>query len=409
VGTASYDCLSSFMISVDQATAITLSHLFSPPVLKVPLRDAVNHVLATPVFADRDFPPFDRVTMDGVAIAYKAWEEGRRTFVIAGVQGAGASQMDLPGSEVCIEVMTGAVLPRGADTVIRYEDLTMNNGMATVADVIVEKYQNVHHRGSDAAAGSALLSPGQRISPAEVALMASVGITSVDVRAWPRVAVLSSGDELVAVEEQPGPFQIRRSNTEALVSALRSMGIEAEAGHLPDDADIIKREIGRTAAECDVMILSGGVSKGKYDYIPDALEAAGIRKLFHQVSQRPGKPFWFGVGSRGPVAFALPGNPVSTFMCFYRYVRPWLLHSLGTEVKSQAAVLAEDFKFAPALTYFLQVRVSGDGGVMKAWPAAGGGSGDFANLASVDGFLELPSDREVFRAGEVFPFLAFRP
>jgi molybdopterin molybdotransferase len=157
-----------------------------------------------------------------------------------------------------------------------------------------------------------------------------------------------------------------------------------------------------------VLIISGGVSNGKFDFVPQVLQEIGINRLFQGVSQRPGKPFWFGRSDAGKVAFALPGNPVSTFMCFYRYVQPWILKSTGAPARESFAVLGKDFSFPPALTYFLQVSVANEGGRLVAYPVPGGGSGDFANLKNVDGFLELPLERSDFRAGEVFPYFSFR-
>jgi molybdopterin molybdotransferase len=162
------------------------------------------------------------------------------------------------------------------------------------------------------------------------------------------------------------------------------------------------------ADKYDVLILSGGVSKGKFDFVPTVMASIGFRKLFHQVSQRPGKPFWFGKSDSGKIAFALPGNPVSTFMCFYRYVKPWILKSLGAAPAESSAILATDFSFHQPLTYFLQVQVKNEQGTLVAYPHPGGGSGDFANLKNVSGFLELPLEKNVFKAGEVFPYICFR-
>ena len=139
-----------------------------------------------------------------------------------------------------------------------------------------------------------------------------------------------------------------------------------------------------------VIVLSGGVSKGKFDYVPAVLEEIGVRKLFHRVNQRPGKPFWFGASDKGVTVFALPGNPVSTYMCFYRYIKPWILKSMKMDLSPSSAVLAKDFKGPQGLTYFLQVNVKLENGKLMAYPDPGGGSGDFANLKNVTGFLELP-------------------
>ena len=157
----------------------------------------------------------------------------------------------------------------------------------------------------------------------------------------------------------------------------------------------------------ELIILSGGVSKGKFDFIPKTLEHLGVKKLFHQISQKPGKPIWFG-RSLSHTVFALQGNPVSTYMCFYRYLKPWLEKSMGATPKKEYAILASDFQFVPALTYFLQVKTENENGKLMAYPNTGGGSGDFANLKAVDGFLELPLSKPEFKAGEVFPYYSFR-
>jgi len=396
------------MVSVAEATDIVFSNLFTPAVERVPLAQAVGRVLAERVVADRDLPPFDRVAMDGIAIAHQTWAAGRRAFPLAGVQAAGQPLGTLKDPQQAIEVMTGAILPAGTDTVIRYEDLSIQDGVATIQIDALERRQNIHTQGSDARHREVLLEPGLRLSPAEIALLASVGMIAVAVRSFPKAAIISSGDEIVAIAETPELHQIRRSNTHALEAAMRQLGWKGDQYHLRDEATTMTSTFEKIVEDYDVLIISGGVSKGKFDFIPGALEAAGVKKLFHQVSQRPGKPFWFGRSAQGKIVFALPGNPVSTYMCFYRYITPWLWKSLGVDKAESTAVLAEDFKFAPQLTYFLQVRVSIERGRLMAHPQAGGGSGDFANLKHVDGFLELPLDRSQFQAGEIFPYYAFR-
>jgi molybdopterin molybdotransferase len=304
--------------------------------------------------------------------------------------------------------MTGAVLPVGTDTVIRYEDLEIGNGKAKILSSDIQIGQNVHRQGQDARQGDLLVEPGTIISPAEVALFATVGKDRVIVRDVPKAAVVASGDELVAIEATPAPHQIRRSNTYAIEAAMNSMLWPATQFHLPDEKDALVNALSIILAENDVVILSGGVSKGKFDYVPAVLTEIGVVMKFHQVSQRPGKPFWFGVSESGKVVFALPGNPVSTFMCFHKFIKPWFRKSLGiTDIQSKA-ILGTDFNFEPKLTYFLQVQVQNHDGKLIAVPKAGGGSGDFANLKEVDGFLELPLEKTVFKEGEAYPFIPFR-
>lgn len=396
------------MVTVEEATRVVLSHLFKPTVTKVDLNDAVGRVLAEAVKADRDFPPFNRVAMDGIAIWYDEWENGKREFYIEETQGAGQPQKSLKDVQNCMEVMTGAILPEGTDTVIRYEDVSIQGNMATLLVDTIEEGQNIHVQGQDAERNDTLLSPGIILSPAEIALLASVGMVDVPVYSFPRTAIISSGDELIEVTEVPELHQIRRSNTYAIDAAMKMIGWESTQYHIYDQKDFVIESLKVIAENHDLLIVSGGVSKGKFDFIPEALESINVKKLFHQVSQRPGKPFWFGESKKGKIVFALPGNPVSTYMCFYRYILPWIWKSLHVTKEQQYAVLAEDYTFQPKLTYFLQVTVKNEGGRLMAYPDAGGGSGDFANLKNVTGFLELPLEKSIFKAGEVFPYYSFR-
>jgi molybdopterin molybdotransferase len=395
------------MVSVEEAARIIFSRPFKCETEKVPVSECIGRVLAESIQADRPFPPFDRVAMDGIAIAFDSYSAGNRKFGIEDTQAAGQPRKQLKNATHCLEVMTGAILPAGTDTVIRFEDLNKSSSEAEiVADIT--RGQNIHRKGIDADENETLLEPGVKLSSAEVALLASVGKAVVSVFAFPPTAVISTGDELVDVSDVPLPYQIRRSNGYAIQSAMREMGWKAEMFHICDDREILQRTLEEILGKFDVLILSGGVSKGKFDFVPDVLQSAGIRREFHQVNQRPGRPFWFGRSAEGKVAFALPGNPVSTFMCFYKYIRPWMMRSLGCEPEDQKAILKHEFSFPPKLTFFLQVRVINENGSLLATPLAGGGSGDFANLKDVTGFLELPPDRSDFRAGEIFPYIPFR-
>ena len=396
------------MITVSEARAIIFDHLYKPATIRVKLAASGGRVLAEPVLADRDFPPFHRVSMDGIAIQYQEWVNGRRTFVIEGTQAAGEEQKKLSDPAHCLEVMTGAILPAGCDVVIRYEDLVISNKEALVVTKSIEPGQSIHRQAMDSRKGQVLLEPGVVLTPSEIALLASVGKAEVMVFTFPKVAIISTGDELVEVAAVPNAFQVRSSNAYALQAALLALGADTACFHLKDDKEAMKKQLTEIVRQHDVLILSGGVSRGKFDFVPEVLEDIGIRKLFHQVSQRPGKPFWFGSSDSGKIAFALPGNPVSTFMCYYKYVKPWLLKSAGATPGEEYAILGRDFSFPPALTYFLQVSVQHEQGRVVAYPDPGGGSGDFINLKKVTGFLELPLEKNDFKAGEVYPYLSFR-
>jgi molybdopterin molybdotransferase len=394
------------MISVQEATSIILSNLFPTKRKEVGLKDSLGKILAEPVLSDRDLPPYHRATMDGVALKFEAHQQGATEFIIEAVQAAGEPQKKLSVDSHSIEIMTGAIVPEGTDTIVPYENLKIEKGRATLTSSI-EKGLNIHLQGSDAKKNQVLLPLDSLISPAEVALLAAAGKTSVAVYDFPRAAIISTGNELIEIDQVPLPHQIRKSNSYALQAALSAMGGDAELFHLADDEEELKRELTKILNEFDLVILSGGVSKGKFDFVPKTLESLGIKKKFHQISQRPGKPLWFG-RSETKFVFALPGNPVSTFMCFHRYVKPWLQKSMGAKVSVQKTILASDYSFKAPLTYFLQVKITNEEGKLMAYPITGGGSGDFVNLKEVDGFLELPLDKNEFKAGEAFDYFGFR-
>lgn len=395
------------MVSVEEAESIILGNLFTPKIIDIEIELAEGRVLAEDVAADRDFPPFNRVAMDGIAISFQSFMFGQRSFTLEGIQAAGMPQQKLQQENNAIEVMTGAMLPEGTDTVIRYEDLDIENGIAKIMIDTVEPNQNIHPQAQDGKLGEKLLSAGFKISPAEIALLASVGKSQVQVFQLPKTAIISTGDELVDVNDQPHPWQIRRSNAYALQAAFKQMNHRADQFHISDNEESLTRELKKIFESYELIILSGGVSKGKYDFVPKTLEQLNVKKLFHQISQKPGKPLWFG-RSESHTVFALPGNPVSTYMCFYRFIKPWLERSVGLVAEKNVAILAHDFQFKPTLTYFLQVKTINEHGKLMAYPNAGGGSGDFANLKDVNGFLELPAHQVEFKAGEIFPFYSFR-
>ena len=396
------------MISVNEANQIILSTLFSPLPVSVAFDDAHGKILNEDIFADRSFPPFDRVMMDGIAINHSAYAQGKRTFTIEDLQAAGQIKKTLNNQDSCLEIMTGAVLTENCDTVIRYEDVVIENGAATIQVETIKLGDHIHREGTDRTQGTLILEKGRRISSAEIGLFATVGMASVQVLSEPKVLIVSTGDELVEVSAAPLPHQIRKSNVHALKAMCSELGLQADLLHVTDQQTEIKTELTARLSQYDAILLSGGVSMGKLDFVPGVLNEMGIEKLFHKVKQRPGKPFWFGQG-KGVTVFAFPGNPVSTYMCGWRYFVPWLNASLGQEIRKSYAVLTQPFSFKPQLTYFLQVQTNKSAnGNIEAIPIPGQGSGDLANLVETDAFMELPSERDTFEKGEVFPIYSFR-
>lgn len=374
----------------------------------VSLENSLGRVLKEPVHADRDLPPFNRVSMDGIAIRYSAFEEGKRTYKIEGIQAAGSPQLELRTPNGCLEVMTGGVLPHNTDAVVPYEMVSIENGFAKLETEDVSSMQNVHLKGLDRKENELLVEENRLISPAEIGVLATVGIPKVAVAKIPRIAIISTGDELVDVDQTPLPHQIRMSNVHSLKALVEPYGIRPDLFHLTDDPVELKEKISDLLSNYDILMFSGAVSKGKFDYLPQILHELDVKKLFHRVRQRPGKPFWFG--KRGHVTvFAYPGNPVSTCVSCTYYFIPWLRKSLGLPPGTEnTAVLDSNFNFKPVLTYFLQVKLVNRNGTVYAMPEAGNGSGDLANLTLNDAFLKLDAERDQFKKGEVFPYFTFR-
>jgi len=397
------------MISVNEADAILNNCLLVFDEEFIPLSEAQGRILAEPITADRDFPPFDRVMMDGIAIVYGSWKAGQRAFRIEKLQAAGDPPSSLSDVDTCMEVMTGAILPKNCDTVIRYEDVEVENGYATLHDDLeILKGQHIHRQGTDRGVGELLLHPGGFLGAAEIGIMATVGSESVRVKGNPSIAVVATGDELVPVNEIPEAHQIRMSNLYSIRSLLEKAGYMSAIHHIKDDRNALRESLRKLLHDHQVVILSGGVSKGKFDFVPGILDELGVEKRFHFVRQRPGKPFWFGQHKHG-VVFALPGNPVSSFLGTVRYVLPFLCRSAGLTPKVATATLIKDTEFSPSLTYFLQVSLKYDtSGHLLATPVPGRGSGDLANLAEADAFLELPAEQTIFKEGESFPCHLYR-
>jgi molybdopterin molybdotransferase len=376
---------------------------------KIQFSDSNNRILAEDIFADRDFPPFDRVSMDGIGIVYQHLINGQKAFEIEGLQAAGSPQMSIQDPAKCLEVMTGAMLPKGLDTVIPYEHISIKNGMATINIVPDKKWKNIHKQAIDKNNGDLLIEKGQQLGPAEIGILATVGKTMVEVMCNPRVAIVSSGDELIDANGTPEIHQIRKSNVWALRIDLLKKGISPEMFHLIDSKEDIKKTISLIINNFDVVMMSGGVSKGKLDYIPEILEELNIEKVFHRVKQRPGKPFWFGVYENKVHFFAFPGNPVSTFSNFHRYFLPWYYKSLKAKKQPLFKLkLTEAFDFNKPLTYFLQVKIVQTANGLQAKPMMGKGSGDLANLLATDGFLVIPENVDHCPAGSEFEYIAFR-
>lgn len=402
----------AMLLTPAEAEKLILENLPAFPREDCPLDAAHGRVLRGALCADRDLPPFDRVTLDGFALRSSALPNGVRTFRVEGVQAAGMRAFQLGEAEdACLEVMTGAVLPAGADCVVPYEETSREGARITIAEPFAIRAGNaIHQQGSDHRAGEELVAAGTRLGPREIAVAAAVGTANVTVALSPKIAVIATGDELVDVGSPVAPHQIRRSNDYALRAALIAAGYpRIERFHLRDVRREIEHRLWHILAEYDVVLITGGVSKGKFDFLPAVLDQHGVQRIFQGVAQRPGKPFWFGVSPRHTPVFALPGNPVSACTCLTRYVLPALAQASGARPSPRpVAVLDRPVSFKPPLAWFLPVALSsGPRAERIATPHPANTSGDFSGLVGTDGFIELPPGPAEFAAGTIATFWAW--
>ena len=400
------------MITPKEAEQFIATHLPRFPARETPLAQAHGQVLRETVTADRDLPSYDRITMDGVAIHFEAWQTGCRTFHMEATAAAGAEAPALTDpANGCVQVMTGAMLPRGTDTIIPYEALEINDQRVRVRDdAEVAPLQHLHSKGSDRRKGETILEEGLVLRGPHVSVAAAVGRSSLSVAVRPTVAIISTGDELKDVEDEVEPFQIRSANDRGIRAALLNTGYaQVDAFRVKDNLEQTETLLARLLTDYGALLLTGGVSMGKRDFVPAALSNLGVENIFHKIRQKPGKPMWFGISKDRKPVFALPGNTVSTLVCLHRYVLPALETALQASARPRVMVrLKEAIRFTPPLTGFVPVRLEWNpDGHCLALPLETNTSGDFASLGASDGFVELPEGKDVYPAGEPVDYVAW--
>lgn len=362
--------------------------------------DALGLVLAEEVRTDRQYPPFDRSTRDGYAVRAKDAQPGAQ-LRCAGEIKAGDTVTEALAPGTCVQIMTGAAVPAGADAVVMIE-YTQREGDLIRFERAAQARQNIVPRGSEARRGQAILTPGMRLGFAELALAAQVGATQLQCAKRPRVAILSTGDEVVLIDVQPGAFQIRNSNSVSLAAQVRIAGGEPVVlGNAADRVEDLGEKIERGLKE-DALVLTGGVSMGKYDLVENVLKALGAEFFFDAVAIRPGKPAVFAVCQGKPV-FGLPGNPVSTMVTFQLFVTPAIALLSGAAAHPLPlleARLAEALNERPGLDHFLPARIEWRAREPEVRALKWQGSGDIAALAGANCFLLVPADRQKIAAGE---------
>ena len=366
-----------------------------------PLGQALNRVLAENVEADRDYPPFNRSTRDGYAVRSADVGTAPATLDCVGEVRAGESFAGQVAPKQCVRIMTGAPLPPGADAVVMFEQAHESDARVSVQRP-VEPWENVVRQGSEAAAGKVVVHEGRRLGAAELGLLASVGRKDVNVFRQPSVAILPTGDEVVPVDRRPEWFQVRNSNAVTLEAQVtQAGGAPRRLGVAPDDKAALRRMI-EEGLEADLLLLSGGISAGKYDFVEEVLKELGAEFYFHGVAIRPGKPLAFGY-VRGKFFFGLPGNPVSTYVTFELFVRPALGMLQGAEFEFPVflrARMGKPFKQKPGLTAFMPARVCLENLDPVVNLVGWQGSGDLVGVAAANCFLVVHPDQSEIPGGE---------
>jgi len=395
------------VISVAEALRIVVDAARPLGAERVGLVDACGRVAAEDVASTRAVPAAANSAMDGYAVrAEDVAAPGARLRIVGSIP-AGSVQSEPLARGTAVKIFTGSVVPPGADTVVRVED-SEAAGEHVVVTIAHAHGANVRLAGEDIAVGATVVRAGQEIGPADVGVLASIGCAAIAVRRLPRVAILSTGAELVEIDEAPGPGQVVNSNAWALAAAVGEAGLPAPLV-LPivrDRFEDIRTRL-EEAAEADVVLSTGGVSVGDFDFVKEALDAIGVERFFWRVAQKPGKPLTFGRRD-STLFFGLPGNPVSALVCFAVYAWPALRRMAGharLHLPSGRAVLGAPVRRKPGLTEFVRVHLDGALPLPTAVPFRSQSSGVLTGLGSGAGLLVAPAERGALEAGEEFDVL----
>ena len=393
------------MITVEDALDRILSRLAPLGAEKIPILDTLGRVMAEDIYAGRDIPPLDNSGMDGYAVR---WEDIRGALPDRRVQleviedlPAGFVASQPVGKGQSIRIMTGAPVPKGADTVIPVEDTEEKERRVSILKSLGAG-ANIRRAGEDVKKGDRVISTGDLIRPAEVGMLASLGRAFVYVYQRPQVAILATGDELADVDETLDGVKIVSSNSYALAAQVKDCGaIPIQLGIARDRKEEIEKKL-RQGLRADVLISSAGVSVGDYDFVKDVLNDLGTEMVFWKVAMKPGKPLAFGLIQGKPV-FGLPGNPVSSMVSFEEFVRPSLLKMMGHRQLFRPvieAVLKEDIHKEPGRRHFVRAFVSFDKDHYQVTVTGEQGSAILRSMVKANGLVVIPEDKRIVRAGE---------
>jgi molybdopterin molybdotransferase len=402
------------MTSADQALQIVLENVAPLGIERISITVALGRILAEEVYSPRDIPGFDNSAMDGYAVraADVASASESNTVRLAVLETVAAGMM--PSREVATgqaaRTMTGAPVASGADAIVPVER-TRAEGDTVEVLAAAEAGAFVRPRGEDLRRGELVMSAGKPLSPSDLGMLASLNRAMIDVWRRPRVAIVATGDELVDIDQVPTGAQIVNSSAYALAGAIREAGAEPVILKVARDRPEEVRARLAEALAFDAVLSTGGVSVGQFDHVKVVLDELGLRQLFHGVAQKPGRPLKFGTIGGRPI-FGLPGNPVSTMVCFYLYVRPALKRMGGATrlgLPRVAVRCATDIAVAANLTEFVRVRLERRDGEIFAAPTGYQGSGVLSSLSRADALLIGPANSKLLRAGDQATVLLLVP
>lgn len=400
------------MISIAKAYGIVLDSVRPLGTVKIPLAESSSYVLAEDIRADRDSPPADKAAMDGYAYAAKDISRSRNSLKVAFEVAAGAPVKRRIGPGSCARIMTGANVPAGADTVVQIEDTIEEKGTVTI-DVIPEPGANVRLRGEEARRGDILLPKGSVLGPAQVGICAHVGTANPKVFRKPAVTILCTGEELREAYEKVSSHEIRNTNGPAIRAALEAAGFAGvEYQTVSDNLKSLISRLQKAVAQFDAILLTGGVSAGKYDYVPDAIKAVGAKIRFHKIAMKPGKPHLFATLSQNRFILGLPGNPLAALAGTHEFAIPALRHMSGYprgECKKPLYMrLAAAVKMTTLRGLFVPVNIVSRKTGPVAVPVDWKGSGDLAAGARADGVVYVGKGKTRVPAGKTVPFTPWR-
>ena len=391
------------MIDFKEAQRIIIEHAKSFGSEYIALEDADGRILAEDILADRDYPPFNRSAMDGYTFRFSDWQVGIRNFHVQEIIYAGMQPSRSLEPGACFKIMTGAPVPAPADVVIRREDSTEENSVVSFNVTEIRQFQNIAKKGEDLQNKEIALRSNNICSPAIISTLATLGKAEISVRKLPSVAFFTTGNEVKSIYSAVSHSQIRNSNEWLIKSLLKKWLIKpALYKHIADDPVELESNIHK-ATSYDILIMCGGVSAGDADFVPEAMEKAGIKKLFHKVAIKPGKPFWCGLMPNGGLVFALPGNPFSCIVTFKLFIEIYLSNSLGLRNSTIQNLQFEGKRVKKSnLDEFFPVKIQGK--PSKLQPTSINGSGDIRLGIDADGLAHHPKENPELLPGVTLDF-----